>query len=185
MDKTYQTSRLYLKVLKPYHVKNVLEYYTRNAEFLKEWDPVREPYFYTLECQKSILRDEYLDYKRGKSIKFWLINKENNKIIGNICFSNIILGNFKSCFLAYKLDKDEINKGYITEALSKGIKIMFNRYGMHRIEVNIIPRNYRSLRIVEKLNFEKEGFSRNYLKINGVWEDHYHFAKYNDKDESI
>jgi len=81
--------------------------------------------------------------------------------------------------MSYKLDENEINKGYITEAIKKAISVMFNDFGLHRIEVNIIPRNERSLRIMEKLNFTREGFSRAYLKINDVWEDHVHFAKYN------
>lgn len=180
VKKEYETDRLYLRILKPYHAKNVLNYYKKNAKFLKEWDPIRELYFYTVDYQRQLLKEEFNDYKNGSSVKYWIITKDTNKIIGNICFSNIIMGNFKSCFLSYKLDYEEINKGYITEALKKGIEVMFNEFGIHRIEVNIIPRNVRSLRIAEKLEFEKEGFSRNYLKINDVWEDHIHFAKYND-----
>ena len=179
----YQTQRLYLKVLKPIHAKKVLEYYTKNAEFLREWDPKREEYFYTIPFQKQILKDDLNDFKNGSLVKFWLIKKDTKTIIGNVCFSNIIMGNFKSCFMSYKLDEDEINKGYISEAITKAVDVMFNDFGIHRVEVNIIPRNVRSLKIMQKLHFEEEGFSRNYLKINGVWEDHKHFAIYNDKLE--
>ena len=176
----YQTQRLYLKILKPYHAQSVLEYYKRNANFLKEWDPKRESYFYTLPLQKQLLKEDIIDFKNRTQVKYWLISKESNRIIGNVCFSNIIMGNFKSCYMSYKLDENEINKGYITEAINKAVDIMFNDFGLHRIEVNIIPRNSRSLRIMEKLNFVQEGFSKSYLKINGVWEDHIHFAKYNE-----
>ncbi len=179
----YQTQRLYLKILKPYHAKNVLEYYRRNASFLKEWDPKRDDYFYTLSLQRQLLKDDLTDFKNKTLVKFWLISKDTNKIIGNVCFSNIIMGNFKSSYMSYKLDENEINKGYITEAINKAVNIMFNDFGLHRIEVNIIPRNSRSLRIMEKLNFIEEGFSKTYLKINGVWEDHIHFAKYNNNPD--
>ncbi len=180
IKKEYETDRLFLKVLKPFYAKKVLKYYAKNAKFLEEWDPNRGDTFYTQEYQRLWLKEEFKDFKDGKSIKFWIIKKDTNEVIGNICFSNIIMGNFKSCFLAYKLDKDEINKGYITEALKKGIDVMFNEFGLHRIEVNIIPKNVRSLKIVEKLNFEREGFSRDYLYIDGKWQDHIHFAIYND-----
>ncbi len=176
----YQTERLYLKILKPHHAKKVLEYYKRNSSFLKEWDPKREDYFYTLSYQKELLRDDIIDLKNKRQVKFWLISKDNKSIIGNVCFSNIVMGNFKSSYMSYKLDEAEINKGYITEAISKAIDIMFNDFGLHRIEVNIIPRNIRSLKIMEKLKFTEEGFSKTYLKINDVWEDHIHFAKYNN-----
>ncbi|KNF08661.1 acetyltransferase [Gottschalkia purinilytica] len=75
---------------------------------------------------------------------------------------------------------DEVNKGYITEAIKKGIDIMFNNYGLHRIEANIMPKNKPSLRVVGKLGFYNEGLARKYLKINGVWEDHIHMVLLND-----
>lgn len=179
IKKEYQTERLYLKILEPRYAKRVLEYYIRNSRFLREWDPTRESYFYSISHQRNLLKEDLHDFKSKYQVKFWLVSKETNEIIGNVCFSNIIMGNFKSCYMSYKLDEKEINKGYITEAIKKAINIMFNDFGLHRIEVNIIPRNERSLRIMEKLNFTREGFSKSYLKINDVWEDHVHFAKYN------
>jgi ribosomal-protein-alanine N-acetyltransferase len=180
MQTRYETERLYLRILKPNYGRPVLEYYKRNHNFLKEWDPKPTEDFYTTSYQKNKLKNEYYLFKDQRMVRFWIISKETNKIIGNVCYSNIIMGNFKSCFLGYKLDKDEINKGYMTEAIKKTVEIMFDEYGLHRIEVNIIPRNARSLKVMEKLGFEREGFSRNYLEINGVWEDHIHFATYND-----
>jgi ribosomal-protein-alanine N-acetyltransferase len=50
---------------------------------------------------------------------------------------------------------------------------------LHRIEANIMPRNQRSLRVVEKLGFVDEGLSRDYLKINEKWEDHIHMVLLN------
>ena len=73
-----------------------------------------------------------------------------------------------------------LNRGYITEALRCAIEYAFAQLKLHRIEANIIPRNARSRRVVEKLGFEPEGLARKYLKINGVWEDHLHFVIFND-----
>jgi [ribosomal protein S5]-alanine N-acetyltransferase len=83
--------------------------------------------------------------------------------------------------LGYKLDKDEINKGYITEALQKGIEIIFNEYQLHRIEAPIMPRNEASIRVVKKLGFENEGIAKKLLKVNGKWEDHMRWVLLNDK----
>ena len=52
---SYQTDRLYLKILKPNYGHEVLEYYKRNHNFLKEWDPKRPKNFYTLAYQKRQL----------------------------------------------------------------------------------------------------------------------------------
>lgn len=176
----YDSERLYLRILKPNYAGEVLEYYKRNHNFLTEWEPKRAKNFYTLSYQKDKLSSEYISFKENSMIRFWIFKKDDNKLIGNVCYSNIVMGNFKSCFLGYKLDKDEINKGYMTEAIKRTVDIMFEDFGLHRIEVNIVPKNSRSLKVMEKLEFEKEGFSKRYLEINGKWEDHVHFAVYND-----
>ena len=95
---------------------------------------------------------------------------------------NIIRVAFLSCHLGYKLDKDEINQGYMTEALERAKDIIFDEFGLHRIEANIIPRNTRSMRVVQKLGFHEEGLAYRYLRINGKWEDHVHMALLNDKE---
>ena len=176
----YETDRLYLRILKPNYAREVLEYYKRNHNFLNEWEPKRPKDFYTLSYHKRQLSYEYNMFKNRRSVRFWIFKKEDNKLIGNICLSNIIMGNFKSCFMGYKLDKDEINKGYMTEAIKEAVQIMFDDFGLHRIEVNVVPRNERSLKVMKKLKFEQEGYSRRYLEINGKWEDHVHFAVYKD-----
>lgn len=80
-------------------------------------------------------------------------------------------------FFGYKLDKDFVNKGYMSVAVEMLIKYAFEELGLHRIEANVMPKNKASLRVLEKNNFINEGISRYYLKINGVWEDHIHMVK--------
>ncbi|WP_041701787.1 GNAT family N-acetyltransferase [Gottschalkia acidurici] len=178
----YETERLELKVLDESYGELVLDYYERNREFLREWEPERKEIFYSLNLQKNQLSRDLKDIKDYKLLRLWIFKKNDyNRVIGNIAFSNIIRGVFLSCNLGYKLDKDETNNGYITEAINKGIEIIFNEYGLHRIEANIMPRNKRSIRVVEKLGFQNEGLAHKYLKINGKWEDHIHMILLNDK----
>lgn len=67
----------------------------------------------------------------------------------------------------------------MTEAVGKVTEIAFGRLGLHRIEANIMPWNTRSLRVVQKNGFVNEGIARDYLLINGKWEDHIHMVKLN------
>lgn len=182
MARTYETDRLILKVLDKSHAELVLDYYSRNRVFLEEWEPLKGEEFYTREHHEKQLNDEFNNIEKGNAFRLWIFKKDDqSKIVGSVGFNNIVRGAFLSCHLGYKSDKDEINKGYITEAIQKGIEIMFNEFGLHRIEANIIPRNKRSLRVVEKLGFYNEGFAYKYLRINGVWEDHIHMVLLNDK----
>ena len=42
-----------------------------------------------------------------------------------------------------------------------------------------MPWNTPSLRVLEKNGYEREGISREYLYINGKWEDHVHMVRLN------
>jgi [ribosomal protein S5]-alanine N-acetyltransferase len=47
---------------------------------------------------------------------------------------------------------------------------------LHRIEAATLAHNDASIRVLERNGFEREGFARSYLKINGEWRDHILFA---------
>lgn len=182
----YETERLHLKVLDESYAGCVLDYYIRNSEFLKEWEPSRPEGFYTEEFHREQLKKDLISIENGSALRLWIFKKDDihfQRTIGCIGFSNIVRGGFWSCFLGYKLDKDEVNKGIVTEALKKGIDIIFNEYKLHRLEANIMPKNKASLKVVEKLGFINEGISRKYLKINDVWEDHIHMVLLNEAVE--
>lgn len=179
MVEKYVTNRLELRVLKPEDAGVVLNFYIKNREFLQPWEPIRDECFFTLDQQKEMLELEYYKIKVKESLRLWLFKKGEEKTIGNIGFSNIVRGVFQSCHLGYKLDGAETGKGYMNEALVKGIDLAFNNLQLHRIEANIIPRNQASIHVVKKLGFHEEGLAKEYLKINGVWEDHIHYTLLN------
>lgn len=181
LEKVYKTERLILKLLDETYAGLVLDYYLRNKMFLEEWEPIKSEEFYTFEYQEKQLASELTSIKNGSSFRIWIFKKDDDsRVIGSIGFNNIIRGAFLSCHLGYKLDKDELNKGYVTEAIRKGIDIVFNELSLHRIEANIMPKNVRSLRVAHKLGFYNEGLAYKYLNINGKWEDHIHMVLLND-----
>lgn len=181
LKKEYRTDRLILRVSKLVTPMQTLDYYLRNEAFFTPLDPRRPANFHTISYQRMMLAADEEERQYGNALKFWVFTKENpEQIIGMVSFSNIMGGSVCSAFLAYKLDKDHLNKGYITEAIALGIRIMFDIYKLNRIELAILPRNKPSLRVAEKLGFTREGYSEKYLEINGVWEDHVRFGLVND-----
>ena len=175
--KNIETNRLILKTIDSSYSGLVLDYYIRNKGFLQEWEVLKKDEFYNKEYHEKNLEK----INNETTLRLWIFKKEDmSKIIGTVSLSNIVRGAFQSCHLGYKLDKDEINKGYMTEVLEKIIDIGFKDLHLHRIEANIMPKNKASLRVVEKLGFYNEGLAYKYLYINGKWEDHIHMVLIND-----
>lgn len=181
---SYETNRLLLRSLILEDSELLIDYLQRNRNFLKEWEPIRNEGYYTLESVQNRIEDENKSIEDRSCIPLYIINKGDNKIIGKVSLTNIVYGPFLSCYLGYNLDEKEINKGKITEALSQLIEIAFKDYKLHRIEANIIPRNIRSKKVAIKLGFTEEGLSKKYLKISGKWEDHIHYVLLNQEIEN-
>lgn len=176
----YYTDRLVLKTANEINVEDMLDYYRENRQHLGPYEPTRDDTFYTFREQSIQLAYDQDNLRNEMGLKLYLSKPGMNRIIGILNFSQIIKGAFCSCYVGYGLDARYTGQGYMHEALKLGIQIMFKEYGLHRIEGNVMPRNTRSIAVLEKLGFVPEGLAKKYLKINGVWEDHRHYVLLNE-----
>ena len=182
VENILESKRLQLNVLDYKSAAQVLYYYNRNQAHFKQAMPLIGAKFLTIDYQEILLRYQSKEYHEKRMLKLWLFEKHDaalQKIVGDISFSNIVWGSFLSCHLGYKLDKDEVKKGYMREALRISIAYIFRQLKLHRIEANIMPINTASIQLIEHLGFKKEGLSTDYLKINGQWENHIRYALLN------
>lgn len=179
-----ETPRLILRLTGPALAEEVTAYQTENRAFLSKTAPQRGEDFYTVEFQKNLLAQEEERCRNYRAVRYWISKKEEpNHIIGMVGLNEIVFGAFQSCFLAYNLSGANVRRGYATEAVKELLRVAFEELGLHRVEANIMPRNLPSLGLVEKLGFVREGLSREYLKINGAWEDHVHMVLLNRREK--
>jgi ribosomal-protein-alanine N-acetyltransferase len=97
-------------------------------------------------------------------------------VLGVFNLSQIFRGDFRSAYLGYYSHAAFAGRGYMSEGLELVVRYAFAKVGLHRIEANIQPGNRRSIALVEKCGFAKEGFSPRYLKVAGRWRDHERWA---------
>jgi [ribosomal protein S5]-alanine N-acetyltransferase len=97
-------------------------------------------------------------------------------LIGEVNLSSIRRGALQSGDVGYWIDKDQAGQGLMPEAVVTVLAFAFEDLALHRIEIDIIPRNQRSRRVVEKLDLRQEGLAERLVEINGVWEDHLRYA---------
>ena len=105
-----------------------------------------------------------------------LIGVKGGDLIGVINISEIVRGPLKSAYLGYFAFEPFAGRGLMAEGLRQVITHAFQKLKLHRLEANIQPRNRRSIRLVKRLGFRKEGFSPRYVKIGGRWRDHERWA---------
>ncbi|MBQ3008739.1 MAG: GNAT family N-acetyltransferase [Oscillospiraceae bacterium] len=175
------TDRMYMKLAHPRLAAEVARFNERNKAILREVEPMRPSIYYTKSGMKLYLKQDYRDAMKGNEFRYYLTLKGEKKIIGTVCIGSIHFGSVKSCVLSYKMDKDYRNMGLCSEAVEEIIRFAFEILRLHRIEAQVMPRNAKSLAIMRKFNFEKEGLLKKCLEINGQWEDHYVFSLLNDK----
>jgi ribosomal-protein-alanine N-acetyltransferase len=56
----------------------------------------------------------------------------------------------------------------------------FSVWRLHRLEAAWIPTNHASIGLLESCGFTREGDAREYLCINGIWQDHLLYARLKD-----
>ena len=112
--------------------------------------------------------------RAGRSVP--LVIELDGAIVGQLTFSTIVLGSFRSCTAGYWVRRAVAGRGLMPAALAVGADHAFGTLGLHRVEVNIRPENAASLAVVRKLGFREEGLRPRLLHIDGDWRDHLSFA---------
>ncbi|HEX6137952.1 MAG TPA: GNAT family N-acetyltransferase [Casimicrobiaceae bacterium] len=111
-----------------------------------------------------------------RNIGLLVVRNEDDLLAGVINFSEIVRGAFHSAYVGYYAFMPLAGEGYMTEGFSLALDFAFRRLKLHRLEANVQPANDRSLALVERVGFTREGYSRRYVKIGGRWRDHVRFA---------
>lgn len=102
--------------------------------------------------------------------------RSDGAIVGFFNLGEIVRGYLQSAYLGYNAVAAYAGQGYMSEGLQLVLARAFGELGLHRVEANIQPDNARSIALVKRAGFVREGFSERYLKIGGRWRDHDRWA---------
>lgn len=174
------SERLEIRLLEPHEAGLMVRFREENRQHLEQWEPRRPVEFFTESFWQMHLRLSVRDFRDGNSVCFVLLSCDESEVIGVCNYTNIVRGTFQSCQLGYALSAKHQGQGMMFEALTRTNQYMFDDLRLNRIVAGYLPHNERSGTLLKRLGFEKEGYARRYLKINGKWEDHILTALIND-----
>ena len=144
--------------------------------FLEPW----EPRWTEDELERGAWRMRLGRYRedmaQGTAVAFFIFDRKTAQLLGGITLGNIRHGVAQSGHIGYCMGERFAGRGYMVDAVRLVADYAFNTLRLHRIEAACIPGNDRSVRVLEKAGFGREGLLRSYLRINGDWQDHYLYA---------
>jgi len=113
---------------------------------------------------------------RDDQASYLIRHRECGGLVGYVNINNIVRGTVRSGYLGYAGFASHTGSGLMAAGLAAVIGDAFAGLGLHRLEAKIQPDNSRSLALVRRLGFKREGFSPRYLMVDGDWRDHERWA---------
>ena len=148
-----------------------------SRDFLTPWEPTWPNDDLSRTAFRQRMRRYAEDQRTDQAYPFFVFRKEDNELVGGLVLANIRRGVAQSGSLGYWVGVAHARRGYMTAALGALIPAAFDVLRLHRLEAACIPTNVASTRLLEKTGFQREGYAREYLCINGVWQDHLLYAR--------
>ncbi len=147
-----------------------------SRQFLTPWEPV----WTSDELSPAAFRRRIARYdqeaREGVGYSFFLFDAQETSLLGGISVGHVRRGVAQSATLGYWMGERFAGQGHMRRAVEAVKLFAFEVEGLHRIEAACLPTNQRSIRLLERCGFTREGHLRGYLKIAGKWEDHCLYA---------
>jgi [ribosomal protein S5]-alanine N-acetyltransferase len=148
----------------------------RSREFLTPWEPTWPADDLTRAAFRRRLRRQADEIARDEAYSFLIFQEHNDLLLGGITIGGVRRGVAQAGTLGYWIGAPYARQGHMTRAVAAAVAFGFSSLRLHRVEAACIPSNAGSARVLERIGFQKEGFARAYLRINGAWRDHLLFA---------
>ena len=148
--------------------------------FLTPWEPSWPSDDLTRSAFRRRLRRYAEDLRTDQAYAFFVFRSTDNVLIGGLTLANVRRGVAQAGSLGYWMGAPYAGFGHMTAAVRALIPFAFATLRLHRLEAACIPTNAASIRLLENTGFVREGYAREYLCINGFWQDHLLFARLKD-----
>lgn len=149
----------------------------KSRDFLTPWEPTWPVDDLTRGAFRRRLKRYAEDQRTDQAYAFFIFRREDDELVGGLTLANIRRGVAQAGSLGYWMGAPFARRGYMMAAVRTLIPFSFGALRLHRLEAACIPTNVASIGLLEKTGFKREGYAREYLCINAIWQDHLLYAR--------
>jgi RimJ/RimL family protein N-acetyltransferase len=168
---TINTNRLSLRAISPADVDDFYAVYS-NPEVMRYWST---PPLADRAAASKLIDEIHEGFERHELLKWGIALRISDNLIGSV---TLFHPNFthRRAEIGYALGRAFWGVGYMQETLTAVLNYAFAELNFHRIEADVDPRNIASVRTLERLGFQREGYLRERWQVNGEIQDAFFYG---------
>ena len=168
---TIKTSRLDLRWISLDEVDAFYTIYS-NPEVMRYWSTPPLP---DRDAASKLITEIHEGFKRRELLKWGIALRTNDTLIGSVTLFHLDFTH-RRAEIGYALGRAHWGNGYMQETLQAVLNHAFTVLNLHRIEADVDPRNAASVRTLERLGFQREGYLRERWQVNGEIQDAFFYG---------
>lgn len=167
---------LFLRTPGPADYPAWAELRAESRAFLTPWEPTWPADDLTRTAFRRRIRRYQMEVREDRAYPFFIFRQADYALLGGITLSNVTRGMTQTATLGYWMGERHANRGHMTRAVRAIVPFAFGALHLHRLEAACLPHNGASMRLLERVGFQREGLARGLVCINGRWQDHIVYA---------
>lgn len=150
-----EAPRVHLRHLEESDTDSLFEIFS-DREAMRYWSA---PPFQKRAEAAELLAEIHECFRQKTLLEWGIARRSDNKVIGTTTLFHLDEKN-RRAEIGYALNRRFWGNGFVNEALISLFNFAFAELNLHRIEADVDPHNAASIRVLERLGFQKEGHLR-------------------------
>jgi RimJ/RimL family protein N-acetyltransferase len=163
---TLTTDRLTLRALSASDVADVFNVFS-DPVVMRYWDG---PPMKTFQEAMKYIDQIHQGFRRRELFQWGVADAATDAVIGTCTLIHFSRRHERS-EIGFALRQSQWGKRLGSEAVGALLEFAFDTLRLHRLEADVDPRNERSLRLLERFGFRREGLLRERYYANGERQD--------------
>src|SRR5262245_3219526 len=179
-DADIRGPRVYLRYAAMHDYAAWAELRALSRQHLTPWEPQWARDELTRSSFRRRLRQAQREVRDDLGYAYLIFGETPLTLLGGLNISNVRRGVAQAASMGYWIGAPYAGRGYMTEAVRAAAHFAFASLKLNRLEAACLPTNVASSRVLIKGGFKLEGRARQFLKIDGRWQDHDLYAMLHD-----